>query len=627
MIVVGTAGHIDHGKSSIIRRLTGTNPDRLPEEQKRGLTIDLGFAFYETAAGLSVGFVDVPGHERFVKNMIAGAGGIDAVMLVIAADDGWMPQSEEHFQVVRLLGVKHGLIVINKSDLVEPDWLELLDAEIEEKVAGTFLEGAPRVPVSAHTGDGFDQLTSQLDKLVGGLTARRDLGKPRLYIDRSFVRPGIGGVVTGTLRGGSLNIGQNVTVWPSGASGKIRSLHCNNQDVHQGRPGQRTAIGFSGIDKEELDRGGVVTDRDDLDYFRDNCVLALTVELLPGAPVDLADRRRVLLMAGTTEMTGEVRVLDGGRIRQGETGIIFYKPDEPILAYVGDHVILRLPTPMVTLGGGRLLDHLPFLPRRREHQHFAYLKQRTGFGIDDLVRTEFARQIFRRQDKLLQAADVAASDVAPAVDRLVDEGTLGRLRHLVFAEAEVDRIGERLLKRVRDHFESQPHLRQLPLEQVARLTPIEVDLLEPLVDLLASRDRLVRTPDGIDLPDRGVSLTGGVKAAHDDIMKQLEDEPYAPPMIADLAARGKNYREAIGFLVDTSTCYKVGSAFLLLSETWESITTFIRETIEKSNQLSVGELRDKFGMTRKYIVPILEETDRVGITRREGDVRVKGEKF
>ncbi|MFQ6008847.1 MAG: selenocysteine-specific translation elongation factor, partial [Candidatus Zixiibacteriota bacterium] len=256
MIVVGTAGHIDHGKSSIIKRLTGTDPDRLPEEKARGMTIDLGFAFYRTTSDEEIAFVDVPGHERFVKNMIAGAGGIDVVMLVIAADDGWMPQSQEHFQIVRLLGIRNGFIVINKIDLVQNDWLELLQQDIRTKVKGSFLEDAPILMVSAETGEGFEQLQNYLNSLPKKIAVARDIGKARLFIDRSFVRPGIGGVVTGTLRGGSLSVGQTVSVWPSMATGKIRSLQSNNQDVHTAHPGQRTAVSFTGIDKEQLRRGG-----------------------------------------------------------------------------------------------------------------------------------------------------------------------------------------------------------------------------------------------------------------------------------------------------------------------------------------------------------------------------------
>ncbi|MFH2049103.1 MAG: selenocysteine-specific translation elongation factor, partial [bacterium] len=283
MIIIGTAGHIDHGKSSIVQRLTGTNPDRLPEEQERGMTIDLGFAFYKTPSDDTIAFVDVPGHERFVKNMIAGAGGIDVVMLVVAADDGWMPQSEEHFQVVRLLGVKHGLIVINKIDLVEKDWLDLQEEDIKNRVKGTFLDNPKIFRVSSHTGEGFERLAVFLNELIINVNVRKNINKPRLYIDRSFIQQGIGGVATGTLKGGNLNAGQQVYLWPSQQSGKIKSLQSNGINVETAVPGQRTALSITGINKSLLVRGGLITDTDNFSYFKKHSVLALSLELLGNA--------------------------------------------------------------------------------------------------------------------------------------------------------------------------------------------------------------------------------------------------------------------------------------------------------------------------------------------------------
>ncbi|KAA3635430.1 MAG: selenocysteine-specific translation elongation factor, partial [Calditrichaeota bacterium] len=281
MLVIGTAGHIDHGKSSIVKRLTKTDPDRLPEEKKRGMTIDLGFAFYKTEQAETIAFVDVPGHERFVKNMVAGVGGIDVVMLVIAADDGWMPQTEEHFRIVKLLNVPRGIVVINKIDLADDEILELLEMEVAEKTAGSFLEDAPIVKISAQTGEGFDEVKTILEKLPSEVKSQRDIGKPRLFIDRSFVRPGIGGVVTGTLRGGELSVGQSVTLIPSLVEAKIKSLHSNNNDVKTAVPGQRTAVSFTGIDKELLIRGGVVFAGWAEVAQLDDRVLALQMEIVP----------------------------------------------------------------------------------------------------------------------------------------------------------------------------------------------------------------------------------------------------------------------------------------------------------------------------------------------------------
>ena len=256
MFVIGTAGHIDHGKSSIIMRLTGIDPDRLPEEKERGMTIDLGFAWYHSPQGKRIGIVDVPGHEKFVRNMIAGAGGIDAVILVVAADDGWMPQSQEHLQITKLLGIKYGIVAITKIDLVENSWVDLVEEDLRDRLRNTFLADAPIVRLSSTTGEGFDRLKDEIGRLSEIIIERDDIGKPRLCIDRSFVLPGMGGVVTGTLRGGTLRVGQEAAIFPSRKKGKIRTIHSHNQLVDISLPGQRTAVSMTGIDKEFLVRGG-----------------------------------------------------------------------------------------------------------------------------------------------------------------------------------------------------------------------------------------------------------------------------------------------------------------------------------------------------------------------------------
>ena len=393
MIVLGTAGHIDHGKSAIVRRLTGTDPDRLPEEKSRGMTIDLGFAFYHTPNEETIALVDVPGHERFVKNMIAGAGGIEGVMLVIAADDGWMPQSEEHFQIVRLLGVRRGLVVINKIDLVEPDWLTLLESEIRQKTVGSFLEDAPIFRVSAQTGDGFDELSDYLNTLPEHYAVDRYRRMARLYIDRSFVRPGMGGVVTGTLRGGNLAVGQPVSIWPEKKRARVRTLQSQNHDLQEAHPGQRTAVSFTGVEKESLVRGGVVSDFMDLEYFSQNPVLALTVELLKASPVSLTNRRRLTLLIGTTELDGDIRLLTDRSIEPGGKGVVFFRPDAPGLALVGDSGIVRLPSPMVTVGGARVLDHLSQYPRKRHHDRYAYLLTRNTDSTESTILTELTKMV------------------------------------------------------------------------------------------------------------------------------------------------------------------------------------------------------------------------------------------
>lgn len=627
MLVVGTAGHIDHGKSAIVKQLTGSDPDRLPEEKLRGMTIDLGFAFRGAGDDQTVAFVDVPGHERFVKNMIAGVGGIDVVMLVIAADDGWMPQSQEHFQIVRLLGIENGIIVINKIDLAEADWLDMLEEDVREKVFGTFLADAPLFRVSAQTGEGFEELGGYLDNLAGELSAQRDIGKPRLYIDRSFVLTGIGGVVTGTLRGGGMSVGQTVGVYPSGVSGKVRSLRANNRDVTSAEPGQRTALTLTGVDKENLRRGGVITGRLDHTYFRQHPVLALSVELLPEALVSLTDRRRILFITGTTETEGEIRILGQKNIKPGESAIIFFRPDQPVYTLVGDHFIIRLPTPMVTLGGGQVLDHLDRLPYRREMDRYEYLKARRSGGDVDLVLTELTKTIMSDSKTLLEYSTLSSKQVAAAVKALTKDSLVGSFENKLFHVSHLNNVIATFEENGGAFLKSKPHLKGLTREQVAEFSGADTQRTTDLLAWLIHTGKLVKLGDRYNLVGRGMSLKGNIKTAHDQIIAQLKDTPHTPPRLAVLAKAGKDHREAIKFIIESGEGYKCGSEFVFLADAWREILSFIKTTLSSTGQLTVSDLKEKFGMSRKFAIPILEETDRLKVTARDGDIRIKGDSF
>jgi len=627
MIVLGTAGHIDHGKSAIVRRLTGTDPDRLPEEQSRGMTIDLGFAFYDTSGGETVGLVDVPGHEKFVKNMIAGAGGIEGVMLVVAADDGWMPQSDEHFQIVRLLGVSNGLIVINKIDLVEPDWVDLLKADIREKVAGSFLAEAPMFAVSATTGAGFDELRSYLDTIPEQYTAQRSRRYARLPIDRAFHRPGMGAVVTGTLKGQPLEVGQAVRVWPAGAQAKIRSLQSQNEARPEAQPGDRTAVSFTGLDRTDLGRGGVVTDIDDLDYFDQHPVLALRVELLPTASVELTDRRELVLLLGTTETAGDIRLLSPGPIRPGDTGVVFFRPRESMFALVGDHAIIRLPTPMVTLGGARVLDHLAGYPRKKHHARFIYLLERNPEALSSVIHSELVKSVLSPARGFLKNSDYLPELVSQQVDSMLASGAVQNINNMLCLPERLETAMENLLTRIKAELDRQSHLRGLTLKRLVEMSDYTESTTRTLVNHMVGQKRLARIEDVYRPAGAAAELKGMIKEAHDTLVAELEREPLAPPSLSDLATRGKQYQQAIRYMIDTGEVHKCGSDFLFLFKTWQDFVTFIARRLKETDELAVGDLRTAFGLTRKYAIPILEECDRLGLTRRSGDVRTTGDKF
>ncbi len=627
MIVIGTAGHIDHGKSSIVKRLTGTDPDRLPEEKKRGMTIDLGFAFYQTPRKETIGFVDVPGHERFVKNMISGATGIDAVMLVVAADDGWMPQTEEHFQIVRLLGVRSGFIVLNKCDISDKKRLTHLHSEITERVSNTFLASAPIFEVSSLNGDGYGNLKEYLNTLSGALTDRRDIGKPRLYIDRVFVQPGMGAIATGTLKDGKFSVGQSVTVWPSFKKAKIRTLQSNGLNVDTAEPGQRTAVSLTGSAKDKLVRGGCILANLDLAFFKNNPVLALRVELLKESQVVLENRRRVLLLVGTSEMEGEIRLFEKNLIKPGESGIVFFKPDEPLLSLVGDHFVLRLPTPMVTLGGGQILDHLAALPGKKHIAKLSYLIHRNVESIEQLIISELQKSAAVKREQLLINSFWSKTEIEKHLEQLLQNNTCGEQNGLVYERQTMASVAEAVLVIIKNTLEIKGGIRGLGVKEIAASTALSDDVVRVVLQELEKDRQLKIVNELYILAGPETKLPAVIQSAYDDIFAKLKSNPFMPPTMDALVSKGKTYKEAIGHLLKVGEAHKCGAEFLFLNSAWNEIVSYIRNTLENQSQLTIAGLKDRFGISRKYAVPILEETDRIKLTRRDGDVRVRGDKF
>ena len=625
MIVIGTAGHIDHGKSSIVKLLTGTDPDRLPEEKKRGMTIDLGFAFYKTANSDTIAFVDVPGHERFIKNMISGAGGIDAVILVVAADDGWMPQTEEHFQIVRLLGIKKGIIVINKCDLADAKTLKALRTDISQRVGNSFLDEAQILEVSAATGTGFDELKKSLDELSIKVKAGLDIGKARLYIDRVFVRPGIGAVTTGTLKDGSLSVGDKVNIWPSNKSAKIKSLQSNNQNVNKANPSQRTAVSLSGIDKSELIRGGVVTRIEDLEFFVRNPVLALKIELLNSAPVAIENKRRAVLLVGTSETEGELRLFSGVSIGRGQTGIVFFKPKAPLFTLVGDRVILRLPSPSVTLGGGVVLDHLKSVPNQKDIDKKNYLQSRDVAFLEQLILSELVKSPAVKEGELLKHTCRSKEEIKAVVDELLKSSRLGMHNGYIFEKQTFENASKELLHIIDKLFASKKSVTGLTLKEIAKAGSMSDEIASLILQILVNRNELVLDNELYRPIETQSSLPPAIQTAYNNIMSELKKSPYMPPELEKLASKGKFHKEAIRLMLKSGEIHKCGQEFVFLSSVWKEIESFIIQTLRSKQELKVGELRDKFKFTRKYAIPILEETDKIRLTKRQGDVRVRGE--
>lgn len=626
MFVIGTAGHIDHGKSSLILKLTGIDPDRLPEEKERAMTIDLGFSWYDTPSGQRIGIVDVPGHERFVRNMIAGAGGIDAVILVVAADDGWMPQTQEHLRITELLGVRHGIIALTKIDIVDNDWINLIAEDLKSRLKNTYLENAPLVKLSSITGQGFDELKNQINLLSEKIIERLDIGKPRLYIDRSFLMAGMGGVATGTLRGGTLAVGDEITIFPQRKSGRIRSMQSHNRTVEKASPGQRTALALTGVDHQFINRGGVVTCKKLVEDYPDNCVPALELTVLQESSVTIADRRRLLMILGTTEIEGEIRTMSDKGIAPGHMGIAFFNPFEPVMAFVGDRYIVRMPTPQVTVGGGMVLDLLRHLPRRKDMAGLKYLEKRREYSISNLIQSELDKKVFVAVEDL-KFCNFSDQQVADYLDEQRRSGNLHVINGRFYRAKDVSAGENLIMKTVESIFEGQPHLDGIKPEIIIENTGQPEEAINPVIELLLTNKKLVKKGNRLDLPQRGIAIKGELKKLADDMEKSLLSSEYAPPTIKELAGGKADKQEVLNYLLAAGKAVKINTDLVFHVEVWNKALAAIRNILISDNSLSVSTLRDKLGCSRKYLIPMLEYTDKLGLTRRDGDIRVRGDNY
>jgi selenocysteine-specific elongation factor len=627
-VIVGTAGHIDHGKSTLIEALTGTHPDRLEEEKRRGITIDLGFAFLEES-GVRFGFVDVPGHERFVKNMLAGASGIDLVLLVIAADEAIRPQTREHFDICRLLGVQQGVIALTKSDLVDADTLGLVRLEVEEFVKGSFLAGAPILAVSAKTRVGIAELKAALVDAARESGERDTARYFRLPIDRSFPVKGFGTVVTGTVVSGQAEVGQDVALLPTHQVLRVRGLHSGGKAVERVQAGQRSAINLSGIEHAAIQRGMVIAAPG---RFGATGRADVRLELLPAAP-PLKQRAKVHFHAGTAETIAEVYFHDGTSLLPGICGLAHFKLQEEIVLGRGDRFIIRQFSPVVTIGGGAILDPMARRPARKDTGRLAYLRTLEKGTHEEILMALAERnilgvplwEIIARTGWLESEVRAAANSLAEARQlRTVSSEPL-----IVLSEKTSVEICEKLLARVERFHKDNPLLPGIAREDLRaglgkRVRP---ESFRTALEALVQQKKLVLQAELVKMPGAEITLTPEELRAKQQIEQGFAKAGLAVPSIkevfAQMAIEKARAEKLLQILLREKTLVRVSPELVFHSAALERLPGLLKEYKKaKSERIGVPAFKELTGISRKYAIPLLEYLDRQRLTRRAGDERV-----
>jgi selenocysteine-specific elongation factor len=623
MRVIGTAGHVDHGKSTLVRALTGINPDRLKEEQEREMTIDLGFAWMTLPSGRTVSLVDVPGHEAFIKNMLSGVGGIDAALLVVAADEGIMPQTREHLAILDLLRVKGGVVALTKTDLAnEPGWLELVESETHKTLEGTVLAGSPIVPVSAKTGQGLDALKRELDRVLAGVREKADLGRPRLPIDRVFTIAGFGTVVTGTLSDGSFAVGDEVEIAPTGLRGRIRGAQTHKEKLPRAEPGGRVALNLVGIGTNELARGDTVTLPG---TYRPTDFFDARIEWLRSANKPLAHNQSLDLFAFASEVPVRVRLLEGDELRPGESGWAQLVVARPIIVAKGDRFILRYASPSVTVGGGEVVEpHPDARHRRRRAQVIARLERAErgtpGELILQYVETHGPVQVH----DLARALGMEEETVTSALNDLLRGHVmveLGRDRtNFLLTQGAWIRWLERFSHILEEYHRQFPLRAGMAREEFKSRLNIAPRVFDAALEHAAAEGVLCFSERFVWRASHLVQFDATLSMLVGQLLEQFERAPFAPPSSDEAAAAIGS--EALNAVIDQGRLEKISEQVLLTPQAERVMRDWIVETIRERGNVTAAELRDHFNTSRKYAIAFLEYLDLKRITKRVGDARV-----
>ena len=619
MYVIGTAGHVDHGKSTLVKAMTDIDPDRFPEEKAREMTIDLGFAWMTLPSGRDVSIVDVPGHERFIKNMLAGVGAIDMALLIVAADESVMPQTREHLAILDILQITRGLVVITKTDLVDEELIELVKAEVEDTLRGTSFEGCPMIGVSAYTGEGINDLKSNIDIILDETDVRKDLGRPRLPIDRCFTISGFGTVVTGTLIDGTLTVGQEIELAGSGQRARVRGLQSHKTKVDATDPGVRLAVNLSGLSKNEVERGEILTIPG---WLKPTRRLDARLRMVKNAPHPLKHNQGVTFHLFTSEASARIRLLDANGLVAGQEGWVQILLEEPLPVVKGDFFVIR--SSEDTLGGGQIVDPNP----RRRYRRFdddvvermMTLDQGSGEDIIISVAEQWGPCDLTA---LSQRSNLSREEVSYRVAELTEDGhliSLGDFSNdgdaVVYSAQGWAVIRSKITSALQLYHTQYPLRQGVPTQEIRSRLDLSQPVYQRALVKLVEEGVVVDERQSLRLPDHEISLTPKMDQEASEYLDSLRKNPYSPP------SDQKINPELLGVLVDQDKVVRVGDGVIFDAVVYREMTGRIVQHLKDHGNITVAEARTMFNTSRKYILPLLEHMDQQQITRRTGDERI-----
>lgn len=622
-IIIGTAGHVDHGKTALIKALTGIETDRIKEEKKRGITIELGFAYLDLPDGEKAGIIDVPGHEKFVKNMLAGAGGIDLALLVVAADEGFMPQTREHLGILSLLNISEGIIVVTKKDMVDEDWLEIVCDEVRQEVQGTFLENAQIIPVSSYTGEGIEQLRQAIFTMIDQKTQIKNLDVPfRIPVDRIFSVEGFGTVITGTLIEGTMKVGDPVTVYPSRIESRIRNLQVHSQDVQEAYAGQRVAVNLAGLKKTDLNKGDVIAVPDSM---HTTMMIDIHLTVLKDCDREIRNATRLHLYHGARDILCKIVLLDRDSVGAGESCYAQLRLEEEIAVKTGDRFVLRFYSPVETIGGGVILDSNPFKHKRNDAAVLESLKLKEGGSdrekISAALRDYSAR--FETLDFLQIQTGIPKEQFEQQINKLIKDKVAFRVSDNVVIHTDyLNRLKDSAVKLLESYHKENPLREGMKKDEFRnKLIKYEdISVVDKITDSLVNRKVLKYVNSCVALADFEVQQDNNQQEIENAFL-QGGFSPESPDQIAARFPKVKNFKQVLESLVNTGKLVRVEEKILLHADYYNKALTLAKEHVDQNGQITLAEMRDLMGASRKFAVAVLEYWDKRGITKKVGDAR------